>query len=161
MAFLLKSQVCKSKRTAPCSFAQASTSANSLALDTYTKLCTKTKDGEGLPVSPEFSNLVVKSACLSNNRKFVNKTIKLYDVRDEVEFITVVITYAHKRDITVGSKLTDRYGKSPRILRGHYHLRPERVSDKRPRIDGELLYQRTRDGQHSVKGQSAAETCDH
>ena len=79
-------------------------------LDTYTKLCTKTKDGEGLPVSPEFSNLVVKSACLSNNRKFVNKTIKLYDVRDEVEFITVVITYAHKRDITVGSKITDRYG---------------------------------------------------
>ena len=41
-------------------------------LDTYTKLCTK--EGEGLPVSPEFSNLVVKSACLSNNRKFVNKS---------------------------------------------------------------------------------------
>ena len=125
-------------------------------LDTYTKLCTK--DGENLPVSPEFSNLVVKSACLSNNRKFVSKNIKLYDARDEVEFITVIITYAHKREITVGSKITDRYGKSPRILRGHYHLRPERVSDKRPRIDGELLYQRTSNGQHSVKGQSAAET---
>lgn len=77
-------------------------------LDAYTKLCTK--DGENLQWSPEFNNLVVKSACLSNNKKFVSKNIKLYDARDPVEFITVVITYAHQRKITLGSKITDRYG---------------------------------------------------
>ena len=77
-------------------------------LDAYTKLCTK--DGEDLPCSQEFNTLVVNSACMSNNRKFVNKNIKLYDARDPVEFITVVITYAYKRKVTLGSKLTDRYG---------------------------------------------------
>ena len=78
-------------------------------LDAYTKLCTK--DGEDLPISPEFNTLVVKCACLSNNKKFVSKNIKLYDARDPVEFITVVITYAYPRKITIGSKITDRCGK--------------------------------------------------
>ena len=66
-------------------------------LDAYQKLCTK--DGENLPWSPEFNTLVVKCACLSNNKKFVSKNIKLYDARDPVEFLTVVITYAYKRKI--------------------------------------------------------------
>ena len=77
-------------------------------LDAYQKLCTK--DGENLPWSPEFNTLVVKCACLSNNKKFVSKNIKLYDARDPVEFITVVITYAYKRKITLGSKISDRCG---------------------------------------------------
>ena len=77
-------------------------------LDAYQQLCTK--DGEDLPYGPEFNTLVVKSACLSNNRKFVSKSIKLYDSRDPVEFITIVITYAYKRKITLGSKITDRCG---------------------------------------------------
>lgn len=77
-------------------------------LEAYQQLCTK--DGEDLPYGPEFNTLVVKSACLSNNKKFVSKNIKLYDARDPVEFITVVITYAYKRKITLGSKITDRSG---------------------------------------------------
>ena len=78
-------------------------------LDAYTELCTK--DGEDLPMSPEFNTLVVKCACLSNNKKFISgKNIKLYDARDPVEFITIVITYAYRRKITIGSKLTDKYG---------------------------------------------------
>ena len=79
-------------------------------LDAYAKLCTK--EGSNLPWSPEFNTLVVRCACLSNNKKFVNKikSIKLYDSRDPVEFITVVITYAYKRKITLGSKLSDRCG---------------------------------------------------
>jgi len=78
-------------------------------LDAYKELCTK--DGENLPWSPEFNTLVVKCACLSSNKKFVSKYIKLFDARDPVEFITVVITYAYRRKITLGSKLSDRCGK--------------------------------------------------
>ena len=77
-------------------------------LDAYREFCSK--EGENLPWSPEFNTLVVRSACLSNNKKFVGKSIKLYDARDPVEFITIVLTYAYKRKITLGSKLTDRCG---------------------------------------------------
>ena len=80
-------------------------------LDAYRDLCTK--EGENLPWSPEFNTLVVKSACLSNNKKFIGKGgkgIRLYDARDPVEFITIVITYAYRRKLTLGSKLTDRCG---------------------------------------------------
>ncbi len=80
-------------------------------LDAYQKLCGKAPEGEELTPAPEFNNLVVKSACLSNNKKFVSKNIKLYDARDPVEFITIVITYAYHRKITLGSKITDRCGK--------------------------------------------------
>lgn len=79
-------------------------------LDAYSKFCGKAPEGQGLPWAPEFNTLVVKAACLSNNKKFVSKSIKLYDARDPVEFITVVITYAYERKITLGSKITDRYG---------------------------------------------------
>ena len=78
-------------------------------LDAYQDLCTK--DGEDLPIAPEFNTLVVKCACLSSNKRFTSKTIKLFDARDPVEFITVIITYAYPRKITIGSKITDREGK--------------------------------------------------
>lgn len=75
-------------------------------LQTYKQLCIK----EGLECSPEFHTQVVRAATISNNKEFVKKTGKLYDAREPVEFITVVITYAYKRKLTKGSKLTDRNG---------------------------------------------------
>lgn len=65
---------------------------------------------QGLPISDEFNTLVMRCMELSNNKRYVKKRIKLCDPREPIEFITVVITYAHKREISLGSKLTGREG---------------------------------------------------
>ena len=75
-------------------------------LKAYKQLCEK----EGLPCSKEFNTKVVRAAALSNNREFVKKHIRLCDAREPIEFIVVDITYAYKRCITEGSKLTGREG---------------------------------------------------
>ena len=66
---------------------------------------------QGLPISDEFNTLVMRCMELSNNKRYVKKRIKLCDPREPIEFITVVITYAHRREISLGSKLTGREGK--------------------------------------------------
>ena len=74
----------------------------------YEQLCVK----EGLPCAPEFNTRFVREATLSANKKYCKKQhVHLYDAREPIEFITVIITYAYKRTITVGSKLTGREGK--------------------------------------------------
>ena len=75
-------------------------------LNVYEQLCIR----EGLPCGEDFSNMVVRAATLSNNKKYIKKRIKLCDGREPIEFIKVVITYANKRKITVGTKLTGREG---------------------------------------------------
>ena len=77
-------------------------------LQAYKQLCSK--DGEGLPCSPEFHTQVVRSAMLSGSKEYIKKPGQLYDAREPVEFMVVIITYAYKRKLTLGSKLTDRSG---------------------------------------------------
>ena len=77
-------------------------------IQTYKQLCSK--DGEGLPCSPEFHTQVVRSVMLSASKEYIKKPGKLYDAREPVEFMVVVITYAYKRKLSLGSKLTDRNG---------------------------------------------------
>lgn len=75
-------------------------------IQAYEQLCIK----EGLPCAPEFNTRFVREATLSANKKYVKKHTRLYDAREPIEFITVVITYAYKRSVTPGSKLTGREG---------------------------------------------------
>ena len=64
----------------------------------------------GEVISDEFNTLVLRCMELSNNRKYVKRSLKLCDLREPIEFITFSITYAYEREISVGSKLTDRCG---------------------------------------------------
>ena len=64
----------------------------------------------GENISDEFNTLVLRCMELSNNRKYVKRSLKLCDLREPIEFITFSITYAYEREISVGSKLTDRCG---------------------------------------------------
>ena len=75
-------------------------------LKAYRELCEK----ENIQCAPEFNTAVFNAATLSNCRDFVPKDVKLLDGREPVEFITVEITFAYTRDITVGSKLAGRDG---------------------------------------------------
>ena len=61
-------------------------------------------------ISDEFNTLVLRCMELSNNRKYVKRSLKLCDLREPIEFITFSITYAYEREISIGSKLTDRCG---------------------------------------------------
>lgn len=64
----------------------------------------------GEVISDEFNTLVLRCMELSNNRKYVKRSLKLCDLREPIEFITFSITYSYEREISVGSKLTDRCG---------------------------------------------------
>lgn len=70
---------------------------------------TKFKE-QGVEISDEFNTLVLRCIEMSNNRKFVRKNLRLCDPHDPIEFMTIVITYAHERKISLGSKLTGRDG---------------------------------------------------
>lgn len=78
-----------------------------MILQTYKNLCLK----EEIPCAPEFNTAVFNAATQSNSKEFIPKgDIKLTDGREPIEFITITITYAYKREITVGSKLAGRDG---------------------------------------------------
>ncbi len=75
-------------------------------LDAYRQYVVK----EGYECSPEFNTAVFRAATLSGDKEFVKKRTRLCDSREPIELITCEITYAYKRQVTRGSKLTGREG---------------------------------------------------
>ena len=79
--------------------------------DTIIKYYREFKE-QGYEISDEFNTLVMRCMELGNaQKKYIKKQVKLCDPREPIEFITVVITYAFEREISVGSKLTGREGE--------------------------------------------------
>jgi hypothetical protein len=78
----------------------------------YDEIITKYRQYKewGMEIDDAFNSLVLRAMEMTANPKFRKKGIKLCETREPIEFINVVITYAHERHISVGSKLTGREG---------------------------------------------------
>ena len=63
---------------------------------------------DGFELTPKLNNLITRSLLFKEERK--NKKIRLVNKKDPIEFVHLKITYAYKRKIHRGYKLTDRMG---------------------------------------------------